>query len=546
MTDAGPVLEVMVDASDEIHAALTAADAVDEAGSAIAAATDGLLHELGVPGRSRVTVRVSDQPLRAGLPLRLTVDGRRCRYPGVAARRALEHHLGAAAAEEGWLSSIAGDGTLLVAFLRDVCAEALSARPGVLVGLPQVEAYRAGWPAAEVSDRWPPQALLDLLRDVLDLRLSLGDQLAVTRVLARTDGRRGVEDARTVRESLIAALRPDVLEMHVTSAYLRELTDTNDTAGVDDGIFAYLRKELFRELGLLLPTLRIVTDDDLPARAIQFRVNALTTAAHTGLAAGTTLVNEPADRLSDMDALPITNPANGRPAAVVEARFADQMAERGLTTWSPLAVLLLTTAAVVRTYAQCLVDTRVADRLVEQLQPYFPDLVRVATRYLPPARLAALVRNLLAEGVSVHNLRYILDVAVEHYSGVGTPPDDQELDDAALLAAVRAGLRRQITHQQARGGTTLVSYLVGPDIERLLGRQPGATESELDEVADAVAAELESLPATTAVPALLTVAEARSALARLTALEFPTVPVLSFDELADTVVVQPIARIALP
>jgi len=538
-TDAVPALPVLVELSAAVHAALEASDAVGRAEVAVADGTDALLRELGVPGRAVVTVRIAEPPPRARLPLHITVDDRRCRYSDAAARRAAEFHLGGEAAAADWLTQ-ARDRGLLVDILATVCAEALSARAGVLLGPPQLDVYRAGMPTdAEGIARWKTETLLDLLRDVLDLRLSLADVPTVARVLAE-----GPADASAARESLVSALIPDVLEIRIPAGYLREITDTTANDSVDDGLFTFLRRELFRGLGLPLPALRLVDDDGLQGRAIRFRVNALTTTPLAGMADGSVLVNDAADQLAaaGIDATPVTNPADGQPAAVVASRHAADLSAQGYTTWSPLVFLLLALAATVREHARCLVDTSLAEGLVRDLEPNFPQLVQAAQRRLPPWRLAALLRGLAAERVSMRNLRRIFDIVVDRL-----PDGTAEPDDAMLLTQVRVGLGRQISQQLARPGTTtVVSYLVGPDIEELLRREPPASEAELDAVAAAVSAELSLLPTTSLVPVMITTTEVRAALARLTAAEFSNVPVIAFNELVDTVVVQPIARLTRP
>ena len=107
-------------------------------------------------------------------------------------------------------------------------------------------------------------------------------------------------------------------------------------------------------------------------------------------------------------------------------------------------------------------------RLLSSLEGEYKDLIREAQRVAPIQRMADVLKRLLQEGVSIRNMRLILEAILEHAP--------RETDTQALTNQVRATLKRQLCYQQADDDKVLRAFIVERGLEDFLRKtaQPNA------------------------------------------------------------------------
>ena len=545
----GPVLPLHIEVAPVLHHVLDGPGAIGTVASSVGRDVAELTRVLGVPGTLDVTIEPAGARLRSGQPMRLTVGRRRCRYPDALLMQVAEHIQGERLPDVAtWPDHLGGNAQLPGRLLARLCVEALSLQPALLFGPPQAAAY-----AEALADRATVAPLIHsgewlcaVLREALSLRVSAADLRRVGGLLADAPN-----DPADASEILVAGLSSDVVEIRVPAGYLRTMTESADLQTDEQGKLAYLRDALFLEFGLPLPEFRIVMDDDLAPYGIQFTLNSLRMCPLLGIPPGHVLVNDATDRVRErgFDASPATNPATGQAACLARAESNEALQRAGWTTWDPLDYLVLALAATLRQQMRCLVNTdRVAGSLKE-LELEVPALLKTAASAVPVPSLTAVLRNLVNEGVSVRNLRRILERLLDStdpflVTESVAPPAVSDL--AGLTSFVRRDLRQQVAHQYSGRTNTLVCCLTDPGIEELFGRGRMATDEEVDAVTAAIVEELARLPPNVPVPPLLTVSDTRDRVAAAVAAELPGLRVLSYEEIPAAFNVQPIARVVLP
>ena len=179
--------------------------------------------------------------------------------------------------------------------------------------------------------------------------------------------------------------------------------------------------------------------------------------------------------------------------------------------------------------------------MLDQLERAYPALVRnVVPKPVRLALLTDVLRRLVEEQVSIRPLREILETLATHVPA--------ERDPVTLTELVRAGLKRQITHRYAEDGVLPV-YLLDPAIEEAIrdAIQRTASGSYLalppdlaKEIIGAFRAECGQLETL-----VLTQADVRRFVRRLVEVELPDLTVLSYQELAPEVQVQPLGRVSI-
>jgi type III secretion protein V len=185
--------------------------------------------------------------------------------------------------------------------------------------------------------------------------------------------------------------------------------------------------------------------------------------------------------------------------------------------------------------------------MLEQLEQAFPALVKeVVPKAVSPFQLTDILRRLVEEEISIRDLRNILQALAEW--------GPVENDTVMLTEYVRAALKRYISHKYTRGQSTLIVYLLDPQIEETVRSSVQHTSSGsylalepeiTQEILAAVRNEVGNLPPSAQQPVVLTTMEIRRYFRKLVELEFPHLAVLSYQELSPEMNIQPIARISL-
>jgi type III secretion protein V len=201
--------------------------------------------------------------------------------------------------------------------------------------------------------------------------------------------------------------------------------------------------------------------------------------------------------------------------------------------------------AALRRHAHELVGIQEVQQLLDALEKTHPALVReVVPKIVAPQLLTDVLRRLVEEGISIRDLRGVLGALADWGRA--------EKDPVLLTEYVRMALRRQISFAQTRGGRSLPVWLVEPMIDdairgAITKTQTGsflALEPELSR--DILASFRRAFEARTPgapPPVVVTTMDVRRYVKKLIEIEHPEAVVLSFQELAPGVNLQPVGRI---
>lgn len=204
--------------------------------------------------------------------------------------------------------------------------------------------------------------------------------------------------------------------------------------------------------------------------------------------------------------------------------------------------------AVIRRMASLFLDVDVARRLVDTVARTAPELVaEVVPKAVSWFELTDVLRRLVDEEIGIGDMEHILK-ALSQCEG--------DLRDTVLLAErARHALSGQITAKFIRGRDSLPVLLLDPEIEALISsafqRTSVGAYLALDpqltqDILAAVRGQVSSLgPGAAGVPILLTAVEVRPYLRKLVMLEFPSLHVLSRQDLEPDTQIQTVARIRL-
>jgi type III secretion protein V len=161
-------------------------------------------------------------------------------------------------------------------------------------------------------------------------------------------------------------------------------------------------------------------------------------------------------------------------------------------------------------------------------------------------QFAEVLQRLVQEGISIRDIKSILE-ALADWGRI-------EKDTVMLTEHVRSSLKRQISFRHSKGQEVLFVYLLDPEIEDVIrGAIRRTSNGSFLSLDPTVSQDILGAFRRTALnvtpggqkPLIVTDMELRRFVRKMVELEFPTLPVLSFQELATELRVQPLGRISM-
>jgi type III secretion protein V len=302
------------------------------------------------------------------------------------------------------------------------------------------------------------------------------------------------------------------------------------------GLLEELRVELHRELGFPIPPFEVRPGvAGLPPQGYRLLLDDVPAGAGEVLA-GALYALCPPDTLAylKIDAEPCLVPGLAKPACRVQPRDRAAAEAAGVPVREGQVLLREHLATLLRRQAPHLLGIQETQGILEAQALVTPSLVKEASAKVPVPLLAEVLRRLLAEGVSLKNLRLILETLLSPQT---------EGDALALTERCRQALHRYLSHKYAPGGP-LYAYLVDPSLEQALrGATQGACALSPGEVSRLLEAVARLSPEGGAV--VLAAPDVRRALRKLCEGAFPDLAVLTYAELDADLQVRPIGRLTL-
>ncbi|MDH5490393.1 MAG: flagellar biosynthesis protein FlhA [Myxococcales bacterium] len=324
----------------------------------------------------------------------------------------------------------------------------------------------------------------------------------------------------TERERLEEMLEVDLLELEVGF----DLVPLVDAAHGGDLVerIAAIRRNLAADLGVIVPSVHI--RDNLRLGSTTYRLLLSGTEVGSGdVRPGRFLAMDPTGSLPPVDGEEVREPAFGLPARWVREADRERAEAIGYTIVDPATVAATHLTEMLRGIAPDLLGRTEAQELIDLFAQREPKVVdELIPNLMPLGDVIAVLRELLSEGVSIRDLRTILEALADNARVT------KNIDE--LVERVRHRLARHIT-QKFRGDDGKVPALVldprGEEVFRSGG--PDAISAQkvlgsLDEGARAFAG-------VTTPPLLICAPDVRRSVSSFLSRRIPGLSVLSFREI---------------
>ncbi|TVK95927.1 flagellar biosynthesis protein FlhA [Shewanella algae] len=294
-----------------------------------------------------------------------------------------------------------------------------------------------------------------------------------------------------------------------------------------------VRKKLSQELGFLVPAVHIRDNLDLSPNA--YRISLM------GVASGEAEVRHdcelainPGQVFGKLDGIETKDPAFGLDAVWIAPELREHAQTLGYTVVDAATVVATHLSQLLTNNASKLLGYEEVQQLLDMLAKHSPKLV---DGFIPDVmtlgNVVKVMQNLLNEGVSIRDLRTIVQTLLEY----GPKSNDTEV----LTAAVRIALKRMIVQEIAGPEPEIPVITLAPELEQMLHQSMQATGGEGPNIEPGLAERVQQSLAGAAQkqemvgqPAiLLTSGMLRSTLSRFVKHTIPNLRVISYQEVPD-------------
>jgi len=338
---------------------------------------------------------------------------------------------------------------------------------------------------------------------------------------------RAQETAATVEATWGDVQLEDSLGMEVGYRLIPMVDSTQD--GELLGRIRSIRKKFAQEMGFLPPVVHIRDNMDMPAARYRILMKGVEIGSGDAYPGRWMAIN-PGTAAGTLPGEQTVDPAFGLAAIWIDSALKEQAQIQGFTVVEASTVVATHLNHLIGQYASELFGRQEAQQLLDRVSQEMPKLTEdLVPGVVSLTTLHKVLQNLLAERVSIRDMRTIIETLAEH-APVQSDPHE-------LTTVVRVALGRAITQQWFPGNGEVQVIGLDATLERLLlqalqgggGLEPGLADRLLDQTQRA----LQNQEMLGAPPVLLVNHPLRALLARFLRRNLPQLAVLSNMELTD-------------
>ena len=308
-----------------------------------------------------------------------------------------------------------------------------------------------------------------------------------------------------------------------------------------------LRAQVARDLGVVVPTVRVRDNPDLRGNSYSIKLRGHEVGAGD-IYPGQMLAMNPGNVETPLPGIQTTEPAFGLPATWIPDDQQENAQVAGYTVVDPASVLITHLSELVRSHAGEILTRQETQALIDAVKERAPAVVDdLVPERLTLGQVQKVLQNLLDERISIRDLPMILEALADYA--------DTTKDPETLTDGVRKRLSRTITTQHQSSDGIVYAITMHPDAEQMLLEAVRATEagpqlSMEPQLAQkylvGIQEQCEAAMKLGYSPVLVCGAKVRMLLRRFIERYLPAVAVLSYAEIAAGVQVESVGMVTVP
>ena len=340
-------------------------------------------------------------------------------------------------------------------------------------------------------------------------------------------------------------LRVDLLEAEI-GYQLVPLVDAKEGGDLIERI-VQIRKVAAMEMGFIVPPVRVRDNIQLKPNEYQIKIKG-DSVARGELQPKSLLAIDPGGAEGTIEGVSTVDPAFGLPATWIDLSQREKAELLGYNVVEPVAVLATHLTEVINSNALELMGRQETQNLLDEFKTTHAAMVdELVPELVPVGRLQRVLQGLLDERVPIRDLRTVLE----------TLADYSEIKDVEVLTEyTRTSLRRSICNQLLKEsqGEGLHVITVSSEVEDIVRNSVQSTPAGLTvglqpelagELLQQLNALIDQMVGNGQQPIMLTAPNVRLALRKLAATNFPSLYVLSYNEIAPEIEVSAVGIIRM-
>ncbi len=322
------------------------------------------------------------------------------------------------------------------------------------------------------------------------------------------------------------------------------LVDPKKTGGVLSRINS-LRKQLARDIGIIIPPIRLRDNLQLPSNGYSIKIKGQVIDKGELMPDSYLALGD--EETSPIEGIKTTDPAYGLPGVWITESKKEDAETAGYTVIDPTSVLVTHLTEVIKTHAYEIITREDIQKLIDTTKKDSPTLVNELTpAVITLGIVQEVVKNLLREKISVKDFVTILETLIDN------APTNK--DPEALTELVRQKLCRTLCSQYQSESNKLSTISFEPGLEQdiinsvhdmgnksVLALEPNYAQKIIDAIVETV----RNASATSNNAVLLTSSSLRNHIRKLTETAIPYLPVLSYKEIAPGVQIESLGIVSL-
>jgi flagellar biosynthesis protein FlhA len=269
------------------------------------------------------------------------------------------------------------------------------------------------------------------------------------------DAVRGAEEGKT-EEPVSASLKMDELKIEIGYALLPLVNGENGQDRLTEQIKA-LRKQLAGELGLVMPSVRILDNVQLDSNAYVIRIKEVE-AGNGQVFPNAVMAMDPMGGQVQLPGQHLTEPTFGLPATWIDQGMREEAQLRGYTVVDAATVISTHLTEVIKTNTADLLSYVEVQKLLKELPREHQELLKEITpTQISTTGIQRVLQLLLAERISIRDLGAIIE-AISEVAGIVRDP-------RLITEHVRSRIGRQICAQNVSPDGHLPMITLSPQWE---------------------------------------------------------------------------------
>ncbi len=388
----------------------------------------------------------------------------------------------------------------------------------------------------------PPFLILGAILGAVGMMIEKSNKVQDVTVVSK--GQEKKKEAAKKPESVVSLMQVDPISLEVGRGLL-SLVDPNQGAKLLERVTS-IRRHIAIELGIVVPGVRFRDNLQLKPNGYVIKIKEIE------VASGEVVVNQflaigPEEKLKNLRGTKTVDPTYGMPGVWISPEQRGDAERLGCMIFDPVSVIATQMTEVIRGNGGDLLGRQEVQALLDTVKKTHPAVVKeLVPDLLNLGEVQKVLQNLVKERVSIRDLVTILETLADNVN--------MSKDMEVLTECVRVALSRVICKEYVNNEGVINVITLDPQIEQIIAQSIQRTEMgsflALDpnmgqQVLMSVGQEVGKLQEKGLQPIILCAPQIRPALKKLTDRSFPTLVVLSWNEIAPKVNVNSVGQISL-